>query len=354
MKKILNKIRRKKTTDVSSRITSETIAEHREQILAGGRRFKYPLQYSRHKLVFNTIIISVASLIIILVIGWWQLYKVQNTSEFMYRITKVLPVSIARVDGQPVRYSDYLMRYRSSAHYLEQKEQVNLRTDDGKRQVEYIKQQAMDDAVADAYADKLAQSLGITVNNEELEEFLKFQRQSDNSGKEISQQAYDAVILDYYNWSSDEYRHVMKSKLLKQKVAYQLDKKAAEEASFVNDKLKSTSSFQEIVASFNIGSGILYGTSGWVPKTNQDGGLTTAAKNLEKGGVSDLIKPTTGNGYYCVRLLDISNTQLNYEYIHIPLTKFLSRLEQVKKDNKIKQFISIEKITTDGSSDSSS
>ena len=56
----MKKLRRKKRSaeaEQPSRITNETVAEHRERILAGGRRFKYPVQYARHRLVINTIII---------------------------------------------------------------------------------------------------------------------------------------------------------------------------------------------------------------------------------------------------------------------------------------------------------
>ena len=77
MKKLLNKLPRpgksKSTENDSARITTETIAEHRERILAGGRRFKYPVQYARHKLVFNAIIITVATLLVLIGVGYWQL-----------------------------------------------------------------------------------------------------------------------------------------------------------------------------------------------------------------------------------------------------------------------------------------
>ena len=106
MKKLINKLFKKNEPIPSSRITSETVAQHRERILAGGRKFKYPIQYARHRLVINAILISVASIIVISVIGWWQLYIAQNTSEFMYRVVKVVPVPVAVVDGQSVLFSD--------------------------------------------------------------------------------------------------------------------------------------------------------------------------------------------------------------------------------------------------------
>jgi hypothetical protein len=59
MKKLINKLKREsKASGTSNKMTAETMEEHRRQVLAEGRRFKYPLQYERHRLVFNTIIIA--------------------------------------------------------------------------------------------------------------------------------------------------------------------------------------------------------------------------------------------------------------------------------------------------------
>jgi hypothetical protein len=343
MKKLLAKLR-KKNSDISSRITNDTVAEHREKILAGGRRFKYPIQYARHRLVFNAIIISIVALLIILGVGYWQLYPAQNTSGFIYNVTKVLPLPVAVVDGQPVPYSDYLMKYLSSVHYLEQKEQVSLKSDDGKRQVEYIKQQAMQDAIADAYALKLAHSLNITVTDVELEAFLTTQRQS--SDGQVSQQTYDAVVLDYYGWSPDEYRYATKSKLLRQKVTYSIDTRAQELSNTVATALSGNNpNFTTISSDLakTAGDQVVYGASGWVPKTNQDGGLAMEANKLQKGKISSVIKSTTGDGYYFVRLVDSNDTQVSYEYIQVTLTEFTKRLNAVDKAGKITQYISIPK-----------
>jgi len=343
MKKLLTKFR-KKNVEISSRITNETVAEHRERILAGGRRFKYPVQYARHRLVFNAIIISVVAAIIIAAIGWWQLYPAQNTSTFVYRITQALPLPVASVDGQLVPYSDYLMKYRGDVHYLEQKEQVSLKSDDGKRQVQYIKQKAMQDAIADAFSVKLAKKLNLTVSDTELEVSLKLQRQS--SDGEVSQQTQDASALSYFGWSPAEYRYATKTKLLRQKVAYAIDSSAAKVADSIAAQIKvGTSSLQAIAEATNAagGSTVAYGASGWVPKTNQDGGLATAANKLERGKTSDVIKSTTGDGYYFVRLIDSNDTQVSYEYIQVPLTAFTKELAAVEKDGKIIQYISIPK-----------
>jgi hypothetical protein len=348
MKKLLNKIRRKPQVEESSRITTETIAEHRERVLAGGRRFKYPLQYSRHRLVFNAIIIGVAALLLLFIIGWWQLYPAQNTSDFMYRVTRVLPVNVASVDGYPVRYSDYLMKYRSSIHYLVGKEQLNLNTEDGKRQSDFVKQREMENSVADAYAAKLAKELNLSVSDAELEAFLKLQRSSPDG--EISQVTYDAVVLDYYGWSADEYRHAMSQKLLRQKVAYAVDTKADKTVAAITSAVSSGNTdlkaIAESVNNGNTGAQVAFANQGWVSKKNQDGGLAEAAGKLQKGQVSAAIKATNGDGYYFVKVLDINDTQVNYDYVHIPLSVFAEQLEKIKADGKVTEYIDIPEVDT--------
>jgi hypothetical protein len=343
MKKLINKIRKKKNEPLPNRITSETIDQHREHILAGGRKFKYPIQYARHKLVINAILISFVAVIISLVVGWWQLYPAQNTSQFMYHVTKVIPVPIAYIDGQPVLYSDYLMKYLSSIHYLERKEQLNIKTDDGKRQVEYVKQKSMEYVLMNAYASKLAGTYNVSVSASELEDHLKALRQS--SAGEISEQTNNAVILDYYGWNPDEYQYMVGKELLRQKVSYAMDKDARKTANTVKSSLTKNpeSVFKALAATIAKTSGTktVSGVSGWVPMTNQDGGLAVAASKLKKSEISPVIASTSGEGYYIIRLLDINSTQVSYEYINVPLSAFTKSFKSIEKKGKVTKFISV-------------
>jgi len=347
MKKLLNKVRRKPVVEESSRITTETIAEHRERILAGGRRFKYPVQYARHRLVFNAIIVSVAALILLIGIGWWQLYLVQNTSDFIYRVTRVIPLPVASIEGENVRYSDYLMKYRSSIHYLQEKEQLNLSSEDGKSQSDFVKDQAMQDSLTDTYASKLAKERGITVSGAELEAFLKQQRVSTDG--EVSEATYEAVILDYYGWSPDEYRHAMENKLLRQKVSFAIDTSAEKTSESVGNAIKAgNTDLKNVVETTNktASTQTTFGSLGWVPKTNQDGGLSAAAADLKVGEVSPAVKSTTGDGYYYIKLLEINDTQVNFEYAHIPLTAFIKQFNAtLAAEGKVEKFITIPDVT---------
>lgn len=348
MKKIRLPRKRSETPEPPSRITNETVAEHRERILAGGRRFKYPVQYARHKLVINAIIISVIALIASIAIVWWQLYLQQNTSTFFYRITRVLPVPVAMVEGRVVPYSDYLVAFRSQEHYLQTKEGVDLYSKENKQQLDFIKREALNDAVADGYASKLAQEKSITVSAEQIEAALKRQRESRDGI--TSQETYDAIVMDHFNWTPTEAREVTTRKLLRQEVAYAVDTIAISQRDQVLAKLKTESDFDKVVASIEPKgkARVQAGVTPLVPSSNQDGGLAAAAAKLEVGKVSEAFRSTTGDGYYIVKPLEKDNNgRVSYAYIEIPLTVFDAQLEALKKDkNKFTEYISVAELKT--------
>jgi len=335
--------KRKKQIEAPTRITNETVAEHREQILAGGRKFKYPHQYERHRLVFNVIIISVVTLVLLAIVTWWQLYPAQNTSTFFYRVTRIVPVPVAVVDGAQVRYSDYLMALNGSLHYLEQSERLNLNTDDGKRQREYVKRQALNGAIADTYAARIAKEEGVTVTTAEVDEVIN--NSLNTVSGQISQDVYDDSTLSTLGYTPDEYRHIIERSLIRQKVAYKVDKKAtaAKEAAAKAMASKPSLSLADVAKQLQSQGymNVQIGSSGLVPKTNHDGGLTQTASKLQKNERSEFIRSTAGDGYYLVELTDTNDKQLSYNFIKIPLTAFDDRLKSLDKNNKITEYIDI-------------
>jgi len=335
--------KRQAAPEQPSRITNETVAEHREQILAGGRRFKYPVQYARHRLVINTIIISIVALVAIVVIVWWQLYPQQNTSTFLYRITRAVPLPVAMIDGQSVPYKDYLSAFRSQEHYLQAKEGIDLYSKENKSQLDYIKRKALDDAVADSYAQKLAAAKGISVSDQQVDDAIKHQRESRDGV--TSQEAYDAIVLDHFNWTPEEAREATAHRLLRQDVAYAVDATAKQQRDAVTEKLKTETDFDKVAAAIApVGDArVQAGVTPLVPSNNQDGGLAAAASKLAVGQVSAAFRSTTGDGYYVVKTLQKDNDgRVSYAYIKIPLTTFDKQLAAVKKQTgKYSEFISV-------------
>jgi hypothetical protein len=348
----MKKIRLKKGRQVHappSRITNETVAEHREQILAGGRKFKYPRQYERHRIVFNVVIISVVTVLVLAIIIWWQLYVAQNTSTFFYRVTRIIPVPVASVDGASVRYSDYLRSLQGSQHYLQQSERLNLNSDDGKRQIEYIKRQALDGAIADAYAAKLAREKHIVVTDKQVDDVINASLTT-ATGR-ISQDVYNDSTLSTLGYTPEEYRQIIKQSLIRQEIAYRIDTKANKAKAAAETILNASPKpgLADVAKQMQQKgyTNIQLGSSGLVPKTNHDGGLTQTAAKLQKGQSSDFFRSTTGDGYYVVELTELNDKQLNYNFLKIPLTELGDQLKALANNHKIQEYISVKQTSTE-------
>lgn len=346
MKKLLkkaNKLRRKKQApELSSRITNDTVAEHREQVLAGGRRFKYPVQYSKHRLVINSLLIALATLVLISAIGWWQLYSVQNYSRFMYRVTQLIPVPVASVDGSWVRYSDYLQRLTSSIYYLQLQNQINVKSTDGQRQLEFTKRKELDSAIFDQYVRKLAVEKKISVSDKEVDDFI--QREILDS-KAISKRSYEQTVLrKIFNWSLVEYKTFVRAQLLKRKVAFAMDSAAKTKVQAIQAQLAGGADFAAVATAES--DDLLTKASGGevapMPLTTQDtSGLVSTAKQLEVGKTSEVIEGA--DGYYIIKLKSKNTETVQYAQIKVNLSALTDSFEKVKKDGKIKEYISVKK-----------
>ncbi len=325
-----------------SRITNETVAEHREKILAGGRRFKYPVQVAKHRLAIISIIIGVLAVALLIILAWQQLYIAQNTSKLLYRVTEIVPVSVASVDGTDVRYSSYLKKYRSSIYYLQQQNLINLNSADGRRQSEeLIKPRELESAERDAYAMKLAAQKNISVTNKEVDEFIN----KDIARKNISLEAYEKTVLNsFYDWSLSDYKAVVKTELVKRKVKFAVDTTAQQKANSLYNQLQGGANFADLAKAqsddeLTKPNG---GDSGTVSNDSEDGnGLIATAKGLTPGQISEPIKGT--DGYYIVKLNGKTPTSVSYSIIKVKLTKFDENFQKLRDDGKIKEFIKIKR-----------
>lgn len=336
--------RKKHASEIPSRITNETVAEHRERILAGGRKFKYPVQYVRHRLVLNTVIISVAALVLFSVFTWFQLYQAQSSGVFAYRVARVLPLPVASIDGEMVRYSDYLMYYRSQEYYLTQYERLKPNTPDGKVQIDWVKRETLNNVERDAYAAKLAREANINVTNEEVEKVRENDRVMQN-GK-ISQEARDASTRTVLNWSPDEYRSEIKRRLLVQKVAFHIDEKANAKRDKAAELVKTKdANFAEIATKLSDDtSKVEHGASGLIGISSALSSPIADAAKMKQGEVSGAIRGAAGDGYYFVRIVEKTDSRVNYEFIRIPLTQLDDAVQQLRKDGKITEYIKLDDV----------
>lgn len=339
--KVINKVRRKKD-DVPLRITNDTIDVHREHVLSGGRKFKYPMQYAKHKLVYNALIILGSVVVVFGFITWWQLYKTETNEDFFYRVTTIFPLPVASIDGEQVPFKDYLMKYKASLYYTENIEKVDLKNQDGKAILDYFKKSSMHEALLNSYARKIARQNNLILNSKDIDNLIKNQRLSTTG--EVSPQTYNAVVLEYYNWTEDEYRYAIENVLTRQIAAYFLDSEAKDISNQIDSLIKSgNTNLSSIVNEHNAKSSrkIEFNDVGLVPRNNNDAGLAAKAIELKKDEVSETFKPLSGDGYYFVKQVEINDTKVRYQYIKIPLNALESKVSDLEKSNKVQYYISM-------------
>ncbi len=317
----------------------EKVEERREEVLAKGRKFKYPLQWTKHRIVINTILISVIIFAIIIVGGWLALYRLGMTDELLYRITKIVPVPVATVDSDNVRFSDYLMLFRSSMTSIERQSgnQFDKSSADSLRS-EY-KRAALDEAEEYTYATLLAKQLNITVTDDEVTK--EFERHLKIGGVDRSEEGFLKIINDNFGMNKSEYERMLYLSLLKSKVSIAIDENANKTAEKVEKLLAENGNNYSVVAEA-LGDEIVYEeTGGLVDSKNIDGGRASEAMKLEPDTSSGRFISMNGDGYYFVKLIKKTDSEANFVSIKVPFTEFDRRFTALSEEGKIKELIEI-------------
>lgn len=326
----------------SKAITQQNLEESREEILAKGKKFRYPFQYAKHRLVIITILISIVALVSFAIVGWIQLYKVQNTSDVMYRFTKVLGLPVAKVDGVSVKYSDYLMLYRSSIKTLERQQGALDDSEDSKLLRDYYKRQALTSAEEYSYAMAKLDEIGKPVTESEIDAVVNEHKTID--GETRSESAFEGIIRDNFGLSMSEYRRMLRLSLAKKDYSAEIDKRAKSLANAVKQELKKSNDLKKISDKFKNNDIFEFESlSEMVDASNLDSGRAEMASVLkEVGDVSECFVSKNGDGYYFVKLTERKNGKVKYDSIWIRFTEFDKVMNKIRADNKVDEYITVE------------
>lgn len=316
----------------------EKVEERRDEVLARGRKFKYPMQYAKHKLIINTIVVAVVALVLMVVAGWAMLYKVQDTGDMIYRVTQVVPVPVAKVDGANVRYSDYLMIYRSNLMTAEQQGGQLGDSEDADAVREGYKQAALASAIEYTYAMKLGKELGVTVSDDEVTEAFDEHRKV--GGVERSEEGFLEILQDNFGMNKSEYRRMLYLSLMRAKVSQEVDEPANKLSQQVEQILAEQDG--NLTAAAELGEGVTYEETGrLVDNMNVDGGRSAMAMKLEVGQVSPRFLSSNGDGYYYVKLIDKTDSEVNYHSLKIEFTKFDEMVAALYAEGKVEMYIEV-------------
>ena len=298
-------------------ITNETVAEHREDVLKGARKYKYPLQHSKHRIVIISGSLLALAVVAFFVYVALALYKFQSSSAFIYRITQVLPVPVARAGGSFVTYENYLFELRHYEHYYQTQQRVDFSGKDGKRQLALYKPKAMDQVVQVAYVKQLASQHHVSVSGAEIDaEITSLKAQNHTTDQELAD-----VTNKFFGWSVDDLKRELKDELLTRKVAAALDTTATARATAVLSQLQGGADFGTLAAQ-NSDDPVSKGNGGQY--ANQ--AITTASTDvpapvvrqlqaMQVGQVSGIIQ--TGDTLEIVKLLGNNGGKMQAAHISI-------------------------------------
>lgn len=287
------------------RVTNESIAKHREEVLKGARRFIYPLKASKHRIAIISGLIITLVLIGLLAFSWWLLYRRQSIGDFAYRISQIVPFPVARVNGRFVRYEEYLFELRHNVHYLSKQENVDFSSELGRTQLAGLRQKAYDKTIEAAVVQILSKEEGVSVSQQEVTEQIDLIRSSGGIGD--ATQTLEDTLKDFYGWDLGDLRRVIRAQLLKQKLLPLLDKDLRPRAQSLLTDVLDGADFKAVAqtASEDVFTKDNGGEFGYIMKSNTEipPQLLAKAFTLQEGQVAEELVETLF-GYHIVKTID--------------------------------------------------
>lgn len=342
----MNKLRRKGDDPVEKAkvpyITNETIAEHREEVLKGARKYIYPLQHSRRKIVWLSLIIFIVTVVTFFSYAALSLYRFESTSTFIYRVTQIVPFPIARAQGRFISYESYLFELRHYMHYYETQQKLNFETDEGREQLEEFKKQAMDQVIGDAYVKQLAEENKVSVSTQEVDQEIAVVRQQNRLG--TSDQVFEDVLRDFWGWSVNDFRRSLRQQILARKVAAKLDTDAQSKISSAQAELNDGVSFEDAAKKYSDDeatrdAGGDYGID--IDRANRDisARVTDVIFSQDPGQVSEVID--TGYSLEIVKTISVENGKARAAHIQVNLKNINEYVDQAKEQSQPTRYVQL-------------
>jgi parvulin-like peptidyl-prolyl isomerase len=344
MKQKLAKLRRKnrrEEAETNTRVTNDTVAVHREEVLRGARKFIYPLQHTKHRLVVISVSIFSIALIAFFSYCIVALYKTKSSTDFLYKVTKVVPFPVARIGSDFVAYENYLFEINHYTHYYQTQQDLDFNTEAGQQQLAEFKKRALEKVVNDAYIKKIAKEKNISVSNQEVDDAIRVVRNQNRLGS--SDKEFEAVLKDFWGWSVNDFRRSLRQQILTQKVISALDTGTHDRANAALAQLKNGKDFAALAKEVSEDpatkdNGGEYG--GPVDQTNRDISPRTidALFKLQPGQYSEVID--MGYGLEIVKNIENKGSQIRAAHILFNFKDINQYLNEAKDKNKTRAYVS--------------
>ncbi|HYH36399.1 MAG TPA: peptidylprolyl isomerase [Candidatus Saccharimonadales bacterium] len=334
-----------KVTDALSdvpRITNDTLGEHREEVLSSARKHIYPLQHSKRSVVRISIAIFIAVVISFFVLCTLSLYKFQNTSAFMYDVTRIIPFPVAKAGDRWVSYESYLFELRHNMHYYRTQQSADFTTREGKVQLERLKRQAMAQVIQDAYVKELAARNNVSVSDQAVDNEITLLRSQNRLGN--SDRVYREVLSEFFGWTEKDQRRALKQQMLQQAVVTKLDTGTNERAQAALKQLAAGANFAEVAKTTSednstAASGGVYPQAITPSDSNIPPSITAAIFKLKPNQVSAIIN--TGYTLQIVKVIDNNGTTAHAAHIQFNLKDINTYVKPLQTKEPARQYIKI-------------
>ena len=326
------------------RITNETVEEHREEVLSEARKYIYPLQHSKHNIVRISIALFIAVVIIFFGVCTLSMYKLQNTSGFIYDVARIVPFPICKTGKAWISYESYLFELRRNMHYYRTQQSADFSSKTGKAQLNRLKTQAMAQVVQDAYVKQLAKQNGVSVSDQDVTNEIDLLRSQNRLGS--SDRVFRDVLNEFWGWNESDFRRSLKQQLLQQAVVAKLDTAANAKAQSALKQLANGADFGTLASQVSEdpatkGNGGRYPDAITPNDPNISPNVTAELFKLKPNQVSTVIN--TGYTLEIVKVLDSSGTSLHAAHIQFNLQPITTYVKPLQTKQPAHEYISIPK-----------
>jgi hypothetical protein len=332
----------KEALETLPKITNETVNDHREEILSTARKYIYPLQHSKHRVVIiSSTIFSVALFAFFIYCGL-SLYKYQNYSSFIYGVSQVVPFPVAKTGPNYVAYENYLFELKHYIHYYQTQQKIDFKSVEGQRQLSNFRKQALQMVVGQSYIKELAKKNNVRVSTTDVNNEITLLKQQNLLGD--NNQVLDNVLAQYWGWTLNDFKRELSSQILAQKVVAALDTSTNQKAQAALSAVNSGADFATIAKSYSEDN-TTSSNGGQFPFTIAPGNkdLSPQAINeifkLKPGQVSGIIN--IGSGLEIIKVISIDNNQITAAHILFNYKSINTYIDPLEKSQKPNYYISV-------------
>jgi parvulin-like peptidyl-prolyl isomerase len=322
------------------RITNETLGDHREEVLSSARKYIYPLQQSKHRIVRVSI-----GILIVVIVGFFvfcslALYKFQNDSSFIYDVARVIPFPAAKVGSSWVSYESYLFELRHDVHYYQTQQGVDFSSQSGQQQLINLKQQAMTQVIQDAEVKQLAAKYHVSVSDQAVNNQIDIVRTENRLGS--NNDVFKEVLNEVYGWNEDDFKRDLKQQLLQQAVVTKLDTATAQQAQNTLNQLNKGASFATLAGQVSDdastkANGGQYASPITINDNNISPVITAELFKLKQGQTSGIVN--TGYTLEILKVISVSPGSVTAAHIQFTLQSIQTYLKPLQATEKVHEYI---------------